>query len=230
MFILSSERFNSLTASCSVNAKILTVTCRALPFPGWCLAVIVSPISLQITLPPHFLHPAILDSWRSSIGASKLSPESLQDRSEVCSSQSSLITVLAKYIFLFLERQVEIPQIGNMKPSSFTLQLSSKVKPESILRVNNNNRNIAIYIAHLEVFRRACRLWFLPHLTYLYSLVTIAFKSIPPYQVSSWCVENVLKVDRVCGCTTLNVLNATKSLTFKWLILCYMNNKIMMCQ
>lgn len=77
MFILSSERFNSLTASCSVNAKILTVTCRALPFPGWCLAVIVSPISLQITLPPHFLHPAILDSWRSSIGASKLSPESL---------------------------------------------------------------------------------------------------------------------------------------------------------
>ena len=183
MSILTSERFKSLTVSCSVNAEILTVTCRALQFPGWYLAVIVSPISLQITLPPYFLHPAVLavlDSWHSCIAASKVSPESLQDRSEVCSFQSSLITVLAKYIFLLLERQVKIPQIGNMKPSSFTitLQLSSKVQPQSILRVNDNNRNIAI--VHLEVFRRACRLQFLPHLSYFYSLVTRAFKSIPP--------------------------------------------------
>ena len=60
--ILPSECSNSLPVSGSVNAKILIVNYRALQSPGWCLALIISPIFLQITLPPHFLHPAILDS------------------------------------------------------------------------------------------------------------------------------------------------------------------------
>ena len=82
MSILSSKCFNSLPILFNVNAKLLTMTCKALGLRGWSLALIFSH-ALLISLPLTF---PIRPYWTLAVPRTPQACSHLRAfRSEVCS-------------------------------------------------------------------------------------------------------------------------------------------------